>query len=111
MKKTLFALALMASFSISALAQGAPDTEHTPEQRAEKMTEKMAEHLNLTEDQKAAVYEANFQMASTKDEDRKSNMEKHDANLKNILTEEQYKKWSASKKERRGNRPKGKRPN
>ncbi len=111
MKKTLFALALVATFSLSAFAQGAPDKEHTPEQRAEKMTERMAKQLDLTEDQKTAVYDANFQMASSKEENRKSNMDKHDANMKVILTEEQYEKWKAARKEHKGNRPKGRRPN
>ena len=104
-------LALMATFSLSAFAQSAPDTERTPEQRAEKMTERMAKNLSLTEDQKTAVYEANYQLASADKENQKSNMEKHDVTIKEILTEEQYEKWKAAKKNQRANRPKGRRPN
>lgn len=111
MKKTLFALAIMAVFSLTSFAQNATDTKRPAEQKAKKMTERMAENLNLTEDQKTAVYEANFQMASAKEENSKGNMEKHDANMREILTEEQYEKWKATREEHKSDRPKGRKIN
>ena len=106
MKKTLLAMALTLGLGLVAYSQPADKSQHTPEERAEKMTERMAHHLELTEDQKNAVYEANFQLASAQKEDRKANMEKHDANLKEILNEEQYEKWQASNKNMKGRREK-----
>lgn len=107
MKKILFALALMASFSFSAFAQPSGQERGTPEERAEKMTNHMSEHLSLTDDQKTAVYQLNLQMANAAKEDRKSLRAEHDAGLKEILTEEQYLKLQEVRKDRpkRGQRP------
>ncbi|MCB0514512.1 MAG: DUF4890 domain-containing protein [Chitinophagales bacterium] len=94
-----------------------PDGEHerlTPEQRAEKMTQKMAEELNLSKEQYAKVLELNKQMGAKMEEQRarheqdrernKAEMmelrDAHDAKLKGILTPEQYEKFAAHRDDR-----------
>jgi Spy/CpxP family protein refolding chaperone len=83
----------------------------TPEQRAQKQTERMQEALQLTADQKKAIYELNLQSAkdrkAAKGEAREANREKFkamheqkDARLKSILSAEQFKKYQATKAER-----------
>ncbi len=106
MKKTLFAWALMALMTTGVYAQNANQKQRNPEKMAEKMTERMTENLSLTEDQKTAVYDANFKFASADKEDRKAAMDKYDADMKEILNEDQYEKWKAKRKERMEKRKK-----
>jgi len=90
MKKVIVAIMMAGMFALPAFAQH--KEHHTPEERATKMTKKMAESLELTGDQKEAVYSANLEMARTMDEDRKAAQKTHRENLKEILTDEQYAK-------------------
>lgn len=99
MKKTIAALFLAGIFSLPAMAQG--NKERTPEQKATIMTEKMAENLELTSDQKESVYQANLEMATSMKEDRASAHKAHQAKMKEILTEEQYAKMEKMRDERR----------
>ena len=60
MKKLVMAIALMVGVQATALAQKGDFRSMTPEQRAEKKTARMEQTLNLTADQKKAVYELNL---------------------------------------------------
>lgn len=91
------------------LGQEANNPERTPEKRAEKMTERMTKNLQLTEDQKTAVYNANLKKASAEREQRRTTLERYDADMRQILSEEQYEKWRTMRKERRNTEKTGKR--
>ena len=91
-----------------------------PQQMAQRQTERMTERLSLTADQTAKVLEINKKLAEkmqaarnsgelTPDNRRafrKKQGEERDVELKKVLTEEQWTKWEAMKKEQedRGNR-------
>jgi Spy/CpxP family protein refolding chaperone len=126
MKKIILTLGLMASIGLSAMAQQRGGERPSPEQRATKMTEKMAEELSLTADQKKQVLEINLAQAKKMDQERqdqmkanearkaemdarREEMKKQDEQIKAVLTEEQLGKWEEIKleaKDRRG-RPGG----
>ena len=60
MKKIIAALMLSGVFAMPAMAQRGGN--HTPEERAKMRTERMAENLNLSGEQKEAVYAANLEL-------------------------------------------------
>ncbi|WP_200975031.1 DUF4890 domain-containing protein [Echinicola sp. 20G] len=116
MKKLLFVIALMAVTVIAAEAQQRkqrPDVK--PEDMAERMTNRMAEELDLDETQKKAVYELNLESVKQRmeardqaKEDRDEMREKmeadrkeHEEKLEAILTPEQTEKWKEFQKESR----------
>ena len=113
MKKIVLMLALVTGIGYAATAQEAQKTRTkvTPEQRAERQAERMKEALQLTEDQKKAIYELNLQSANkikaykkdqrdaNKDQFKKMRDER-EAKMKSILTPEQYEKHQAMKAER-----------
>jgi hypothetical protein len=85
----------------------------SPEERAERMTEKMTEHLGLNDYQADQVAPLNLGMATavadikdsdqTKEEKRaavKAAMQNHDEQIKGILTDEQYEKFAEARKRR-----------
>lgn len=63
--KKLAVLALVALFSMSAFAQ--EKTKKTPEERAEKVTAKMTEKLNLTTEQAIKIKQINLDAAKKKE--------------------------------------------
>ena len=91
-----------------------------PQQMVQRQTERMTERLSLTADQTAKVLEINKNLAEkmqaarnsgeltadNRSAFRKKQGEERDVELKKVLTEEQWTKWEAMKKEReeRGNR-------
>jgi len=99
MKKIIATLFLAGIFALPAMGQN--QQERSPEQKATKMTEKMAENLDLTADQKEAAYKANLEMARSMKEDRAEAHKAHQAKMKEILTDEQYAKMEQMQKERR----------
>jgi len=81
-------------------------TQMTPEERAAKRAERMKETLNLTPEQAAKLQTAQTQFAKEKKQIReeshqkmKAQREAYDAQLKTILTPEQYQKLQAQRKE------------
>jgi periplasmic protein CpxP/Spy len=107
MKKLLMIAAIL-TLSFSAFAQRGQQREmSTPEQRAERMTTRMAEQLELTEDQKKEIYKINVENAQKRQvemEARRAEMEVRRAEMKSqiesqkgqieaILTPEQKEKW------------------
>lgn len=122
MKKLLmFALALGMLSGVQAQESGRLDSRvskerqaMTPEQRAEKRTARMAESLSLTAEQKEKVYQIALNQAKEADrlreakeevrDERAASMKKADAQITEILTEEQRVKWEAQKAEVRERR-------
>lgn len=122
MKKWILAFVFAAMVSLSGFAQQRGGERMTPEQQATRMTEKMAEELSLTPDQKKQVLAINLAQAKKRDQERvaqqknmearkaemeakKAEMQKQDELIKAVLTEEQRTKWEEiklSQKERRG---------
>lgn len=120
MKRITLVMALMAFLALPALAQDAPrkEREVNPKERAEEMTERIAERLELNDDQRKELLKANLEMAEFRAKQHRMAMEKkdaHDQRLKTILTEEQYEEYQQGKERirekaqerRRKHRPSG----
>jgi len=107
--KKLLIITLMFSLGFGAFAQrGAQREMPSPEQRAERMTNRMAEQLELSDEQKQKIYQLNLENAQKRQaewEARKSEMEsKREAmqqqrkqqtdEIEAILSPEQKAKWA-----------------
>ena len=114
MKKLMMTVALVA---ITLGAQAQEKEKRTPEERAKAQTERMTKELGLSADQAAklepinlkyaqegaalrAEYEAQREAMRKEGKGRKL-VEAHDAEVKPILTPEQYEKWQALKAEKK----------
>lgn len=118
--------ALMLTFmAAGAMAQGPRGEKMTPEQRAERMAGRMTEQLSLTKEQSAKIekiYLDHFKDMPQRPPQgqkgerpaprdgkpsgdrpaqgpRSERMAKMDSEIKEVLTEEQYKKWSDQRAE------------
>ncbi len=117
MKRFWFIICLI-GFVATAQAQSNSERGGTPSERADKLTAKMAENLDLTEDQRATVAEINLKYAQavtdfreeTRDQREaaratmKEIRQKQEAELKEVLTEEQAQKYEARRDERQDHR-------
>lgn len=84
----------------------------TPEQIAEKQTERMTETLSLSKSQKKDVYKLNLERAKAQEakraeaekmrEARKTEMEQFDADMKKVLSDEQYATWQQNRRPQQG---------
>lgn len=106
MKRITLVMALMAFLALPALAQDAPRNkrEVDPKERAEEMTDRMADRLELDEDQQKELLKANLEMAKFRAEQQRMAMEKkdiHEQKLKTILTEEQFQEYQQAKERMR----------
>lgn len=122
MKKVLLiatAVIAMSSQSTTAQMQAAENRHErrneTVEQRAQRMTDRQANELSLTTDQREKLYEANLKLAESQrkiyekrreeERERMADMQKHadkyDHKLREILTSEQYAKWQADEQQRK----------
>ncbi|MFD2201693.1 DUF4890 domain-containing protein [Shivajiella indica] len=114
--KKLLMIAIIFSLSLAAFGQREQQKEKpTPEQRAERMTDRMAEQLELTEVQKQEIYAINLQNAQKRQaemearriemearrEAMKSQMESQRAQIDAVLTPEQKEKWEEIRAENR----------
>ncbi len=104
------ALAIGMTASTQAQEMKKRDGRHniSPEQRAEKQTEKMAKSLELNAQQKQQVLELNKESAKSlkqTNEDRKAKLKilraQREEKLKSILTPVQMEKYQAQKAERK----------
>lgn len=128
MKKLILATALILIGVSSSFAQRERVRENsTPEERAQKQTEMMAEKLELSEDQKAQILAINMEYSKKRQEamearkaemdarreqmmELREEMKAQDEKISKVLTEEQRKEWVAlkeSQRDRRGRRPGG----
>lgn len=127
MNKWILATGMMVMISLSTIAQKKGGERPSPEERATKNTERMAEALTLTEAQKKQILEINLEYAKKNDvvmAERKAEMEarkaemdakraelkEQDAKIQAVLTEEQRAKWIEIKADRMNDRRRG-RPN
>jgi Spy/CpxP family protein refolding chaperone len=111
MRKWILASGLLLMISLSSTAQQKSEERSTSEQRAARMTEKMAEGLSLTADQKKQILAINLEHVKRRDQDRmdqqkesdarKAEMKKQDESIKAILTDEQRTKWEEIKLNRK----------
>lgn len=83
--------------------------DKSPEERAQRLADRMAKNLELSEEQKASVYSAALEMHQSNQvakEDRKETMKASatafDTKMAEILDEEQLNKYEASKKKAKG---------
>lgn len=103
--------------SLSVAAQQERRELPDPEERAKKMTERMASELQLSEDQKEKILAINLENAKKRQAEmekemaeRKARMEEmkaQEAKIMEVLTEEQRKHWEEIKLERRDQRRPG----
>lgn len=99
-------MVLLTILSLPALAQepAQKETKLKPSEMAEKMTDRMAERLELDEDQQKELLKANLEMAKFRAEQQRMAMEKkdiHEQKLKTILTEEQFQEYQQAKERMR----------
>jgi len=109
-------LVLVSVFVINVSAQNPNrNSRMTAEERAAKRTEMMTKQLDLTEDQQAKIKEINLKHFQERPnhqrqvreerrqnrENMRSQMTARDAELKEVLTPEQYEKWQEKKQETR----------
>lgn len=101
--------------SLSTFAQEGKSSEKpNPEERAKKMTERLATELELTEAQKSQVLAINLGYAKKREaemearkaemEARKKGQQEHEAKIQAVLTEAQKAKWVELKDERHEHR-------
>ncbi|TFV95963.1 DUF4890 domain-containing protein [Algoriphagus kandeliae] len=120
MKKILFSAGLVFLLSMGAFAQRGPQREMPdPETRAKMMTDRMAEQLGLSEEQKAKILAINLENAKKRQaeaearkaeaEARREQAKAQEEEIKSILTEEQRQKWEELKEARRERGPRGNR--
>jgi len=110
MKKWMITGGLIMMISLSTFAQKGTGERRTPEQRATRITEKMAQELTLNEAQKKQILEINLEYAKKREsemaarkadaearkaeiEAQKAEMKEQDSKLQQVLTEEQRSKW------------------
>lgn len=99
-------MALFLTTAVSAFAQDDKEQKKSPEEKAKMMTDKMKDKLGLTDEQYAKVEAANFDFVTKKfalkqaddktglDNKIKALKDEHNAALKGILDEEQFKKFT-----------------
>ena len=117
MKKWIIGAALLAFTSLNVAAQQEKRQQPNPEERAKKVTEKMATELELSEDQKAQILALNLDHAKQRQaemerekaerEAQRAEMKAHQEKVNSILTEEQRTKWEEIKLEQREKRRPG----
>lgn len=89
----------------------------SPEERATRMTERMASELKLSEEQKQKVLAINLEHAKKRTaemekqraemESRKAEMKAQEDKISEVLTEEQRKQWEEIKMDRKSGRKPG----
>lgn len=104
-------VATMMAFAISAQQQGKGKGHKTPEERAKKQTECMKTDLQLTDVQAAQVEKINTKYAIESDklkqemkEKRKAQSTQKNAELKSVLTPEQYTKLEQIREKKKAER-------
>lgn len=117
MKKWIIGAALLVFTSLSVAAQQEKRERPSPEERAQKMTEKMAAELGLSEAQKAQILALNLDQAKKRQAQmdkemaerkvRSEEMKAHQEEIKEVLTAEQRTKWEEIKMEQRDHRRPG----
>ena len=117
MIKSMVVSMLMAALAMFATAVAQPGRDGDPYERAERQTERMKEHLGLSDEQTEQVSEINIAAAEKMQEARESANGDREAmrskmmtirqetntSLKEVLSEEQWTKFEAIRQEMRQN--------
>ncbi|WP_162342625.1 DUF4890 domain-containing protein [Cyclobacterium salsum] len=111
MRKLMIIAVLVGATFVQAQAQRRGNQEINPEQLAERMSERMAEKLDLSEEQKKAVYALHLEEAQKRKEQwearkeereaLKAEREAHQEKITALLTPEQKATWEEMKEENR----------
>lgn len=114
MKNWIMGATMMTLISLGAHAQHQQPKLATPEERATRMTERMAQELQLSEQQKKEIYSINLERAQKRlaeQEAQKAEIQAKREEMKieeqkvlEVLTEEQRKKWEEIKLAQRDRR-------
>lgn len=117
MKKWMIGVALMGFTTLGVAAQEVKKTMPSPEERAQKMTDRMTEKLSLNEAQKKQIYAINLENATNRQKEMEAQKAERDAKqaemkaqeekIKSVLTDEQKKQWEELKTEGRDRRRPG----
>lgn len=126
MKKWMVTAALLVFVGMGAFAQDMKTKERPdPETRAKMMTDRMAEKLELNEEQKAKILAINLEYAKKREAEmeakkaemearkaemdaRRAEMKEQDSKIAEVLTPEQKEKWVELKDQGRSRRgPRG----
>jgi Spy/CpxP family protein refolding chaperone len=114
--KKLLLIAMLFTIGFAAMAQkGGQRGSATPEERAERITNKMAEELSLSDDQKKQIYQINLEHAKkrqaemdarkaemkAKRAEMEADMKVQNQEIEALLTEDQKAKWAEVKAEGR----------
>ena len=117
MKKWIIGAALLVFSTLQLSAQQGKREQPNPEERAKKMTEKMATELALSEEQKSQILALNMDQAKKRQAEmdkeaaerkaKQEEMKAHKEKINKVLTEEQRTKWEEIKLEQRDQRRPG----
>ena len=105
MKKLVFlatTLLMFLAITVNAQQRG-PRERMTPEQQATRTVERLTTELKLTDKQQADLkkwYTESFKKREEAMQKNRDNREAADAELKKVLTEEQYKTYKANEEKR-----------
>ena len=116
-KSALVCMMAIVAVGVSAQPPQGQRQQATPEERAKQRTEQLKKDLGLNETQEKQVYDLQLKMmkemeamrgsGQTDREKMRTEMGKRQtemtAEMKKILTEDQFKKWEKQEAERRGN--------
>lgn len=113
MRKIMTMVLVLAIAALSAKAQESKPAppKKTPEERAENMTRRMTKELALSPEQQTKVKAAILKretMREQKMEAAKTEMDKIDAEFKQILSQDQYVKFQQKREEMKKKRKEGK---
>jgi periplasmic protein CpxP/Spy len=117
--KKLTMIAVMLLISFTGFAQRGQGPAQNPEERAKKMTERLAETLELSAEQKEAIYAINLENASKRQaqvevrqqerEEQRARMSEVQsqqvAAIEKILSPEQKEKWAQMRAQNQGEGP------
>ena len=116
MKQWMIGAVVLTMMSLGVAAQEQRKMS-SPEDRAQRMTERMASELKLSEEQKQKVLAINLEHAKNRAaemekqraemEARKAEMKAQEEKIKEVLTEEQRKQWEEIKMDRKFERRPG----
>lgn len=109
MKKIILMVFVVAMASVNVMAQDDKDGKKSPEERADMMIKKMTKELVLTADQQTkmkALILKNEQEREARKKEEKARREKMHAEMKAILTPEQFKKFEQKREEKKKSNPK-----
>ena len=106
--KKMIVVSILCFASMAVFGQDRTHRERSPEEMAEKRTERLASKLELDDSQQQALREINLKYAALQKEqteasreDRMALMKEYDAEVSEILTEDQMVRYAELKEEKK----------